>query len=144
LLIAATWAWTHRSRPVLFELLHETNCACGNFHEEISGLTWLNPFRERSPEYAADHFFEELEKKNCPDNTTEGICHYALEEVRPVIKWKLRNRKESVGRVSLYYSLRGRYRPDHDLYPHDSWGEGMVEVQRSGDKWRVTGYGAYY
>ena len=142
--IAVAGAWTRRSRPVWLELLHETDCACGDFHEEVTGYTLLNPFRDRTPERAVDSFFEQLKTGKCGENVYAGVCQYATEEVRPVLRWKLMNRKDSAGRISLYYRLKGKSQPDRSLVADDIWGEGLVEVQANGNTLKITGYGAYY
>lgn len=56
----------------------------------------------------------------------------------------LRNRHDSANSVSLFYIVKGKHRPGRDIYPHDAWGEGMVEVERSGTQWRVNNYSVYY
>jgi hypothetical protein len=36
-----------RRKPVLFHIMAETGCACGDYHEEVTGLVIFNPLRDR-------------------------------------------------------------------------------------------------
>jgi hypothetical protein len=44
----------------------------------------------------------------------------------------------------LFYRFKGKFRPDRDIDPWDAWGEGMVQVERTGSEWKVTNYGSRY
>jgi hypothetical protein len=124
--------------------LFADDCPCGDYHEDVTGLIALNPLRSRAPEQLATHFLSDLSQGKCETTIDPSICQYGLTEARPLLDWKLRNRHDSGNKVSLFYMVEGKHRPGRDIYPHDAWGEGMVEVERSGTQWRVSNYGVYY
>jgi hypothetical protein len=124
--------------------LFADDCPCGDYHEDVTGLIALNPLRNRAPEDVAGRFLSDLRSGKCEPTVDVTTCHYGLVEARPLLDWKLRNRQDRTDKVSLFYVLKGRGRPGTDIYPHDAWGEGMVEVQRTGTQWRVSNYGVYY
>jgi hypothetical protein len=43
-------AYALRQRPILFHLFSDTGCACGDYHEQVTGLIAKNPFRDFTPE----------------------------------------------------------------------------------------------
>jgi hypothetical protein len=63
LMSTLTWAGIHKTRPVLFQLFKETNCACGDYHQELSGFTVLNPFRDRAADRAVNMFLTAMQKR---------------------------------------------------------------------------------
>ena len=124
--------------------LFADDCPCGDYHEDVTGLIALNPLRNRAPEQLATQFLSDLRQGKCQTTSEPSVCQYGLTEARPLLDWRLRNRRDSGSRVSLFYMLKGKHRPGRDIYPHDAWGEGMVEVERSGMQWRVSNYSVYY
>ena len=143
LVALAIAARPHFSRNAI-QLFAERNCACGEFHEEVTGLIVLNPLRERTPEMIAARFLSDLKDGKCAATVPPLVCQQGLTNSRPVLDWKLRNRSDANGKVSLFYYVKGKYRNDVDTYPHDAWGEGIVQVEQMGNSWKVYGYGAYY
>jgi hypothetical protein len=146
IVLLTIYAYRMRSRPVLMHLLAETDCACGDFHEEVSGLVIRNPFRDRAPEKAANLFFEKLRQGQCagyPADPAMGIqlCKYALEE-HSVANWRLVNRQDQEQHVLLYYKLTKL--GVENLPHHNLTGEGEVAVTETGGKWFVTGYSSYF
>ena len=123
--------------------LFAASCPCPTFHEQVTGLIVLNPLRNRAPEKVATQFLSDLRNGKCEARTVPWLCSDAFER-RPVLDWKLRNRKDTDNTVRLFYLLRGKFRPDRDIDPEDAWGEGMVQVERVGTDWEVTNYGSHY
>jgi hypothetical protein len=126
-------------KPVLFHILAETGCACGDFHEEVTGLALFNPFRNRSPERSAQKFLEGLRDGSC--SADEPLCRYAMDGHR-VSQWRLSNLREEDGNLAaLYYKLT-------KLGVEESkfrlTGEGMVELARTRDGWTVVNYSSYF
>ena len=119
-------------------------CPCGEYHIEVTGLIALNPLRNRVPEQTAAEFLSHLREGRCDATTDPTVCNYALVEARPLLEWRLRNRHDSGNTVALFYVVKGKYRTGRDIYPHDAWGEGMVQIEQSGTQWRVRNYGVYY
>ena len=141
--LLAIHAYRMRSQPVLLHILADTDCACGDFHEEVSGFVIRNPFRDRTPEKAANAFFEKLRQGQCviaPFDPAMGVelCKYALDEHR-VSNWKLVNRHDQDHHVLLFYKLTKLNEPDHNLT-----GEGALGITKTGDKWFVTEYSSYF
>jgi len=130
-------AFAARSRPVLFQVFAETNCACGEFFEEVSGWTVFNPFRDQSPELAAAHFLDDLRSGKCTVNAQ--LCRYALEEHR-VSEWHLENRHDRKGRVELYYRLTESGAPAKFRFN----GQGRIDVSRNQGVWTVLAYSSYF
>jgi hypothetical protein len=140
------YVYRMRSRPVLMHLFAETDCACGDFHEEVSGLIIRNPFRDQTPEKAANLFFEKLRQGQCVGYPADSamdkeICRYALEEHR-VSHWRLVNRQDQEHHVLLYYKLTKL--GVENLPHHNLTGEGEVTVTETGSNWYVTGYSSYF
>lgn len=125
-------------RPVLFQLFAETGCACGDYHDEVTGWIVLNPFRDRSPENRATEFLEDLRNGRCV--VGDSVCAYALQNYR-VSDWRLENRGDHKGRVQLYYRLTkyGMTEPKHKLT-----GEGVVELAGKKGSWTVIDCSAYF
>jgi hypothetical protein len=138
-LVFAYRAYIFRSNPVLFHLFADTNCACGDYQEELSGLVLFNPFRDRSPEAVADNFLEQAREGKCAANTPEAaaLCAYTLENHR-VAAWRLANRQDKLHRVSLYYKLTKLGEENDSRYRFT--GEGLVEVVNTNDGWKVAFY----
>src|SRR5438046_6121712 len=95
-------AFCLRHRPVIFHVLADKGGACGDFHEDISGLVLFNPFRDSLPEEAAARFLNELRNGECTANPS--ICKYSLDG-HLVSDWHLVNRQDFGNRVLLYYKL---------------------------------------
>src|ERR1700722_8019669 len=124
--------------------LFADDCPCGDYHENVTGLIALNPLRSRAPEQLATEFLSDLRQGKCETTHEPRVCRYGLTEARPLLDWRLRNRHDSGNSVSLFFMIKGRGRPGRDIYPHDAWGEGMVEVELSGMQWSVSNYSVYY
>ena len=99
------WAMFHSNRLVLVQLFKNTDCACGDYQEELSGFIILNPFRDRSPEQTADHFFRALQSGNCPPQYSSSVCSY-YREGHEVDGWTLRNAHTGNNSATLFYRLR--------------------------------------
>jgi hypothetical protein len=124
--------------PILFHIFAETNCACGEYHEEVTGVTVRNPFRDRSPERSAEGFLEDLRNGRCTVDVM--LCRYALEGHR-VSDWRLANRRDRTDGVQLYYTLTKFAEPDPK---YRLTGEGLIEVVRTEGRWTVTNYSSYF
>ena len=46
LLLLLGAAYTLRRRPILLHVFADTGCACGEYHDEVTGLIVRNPFRD--------------------------------------------------------------------------------------------------
>jgi hypothetical protein len=141
--LVAVLSRPHLSRSSL--QVFAASCPCPTFHEQVTGLIVLNPLRNRAPEEAATQFLSDLKNGKCDAEETSvpGLCKAALDR-RPVLDLKLRNRKDVGNTVMLFYLFKGKFRPDRGIDPEDAWGEGMVQVERTGSEWRVTNYGSRY
>jgi hypothetical protein len=131
-------AYALRQRPVLFHVWAETDCACGDYHEDVTGLRVLNPFRDLAPEQSATTFLEELRNGQC--TAVASLCQYALVEHR-VSEWRLANRQDRNDRVLLYYKLT-KYATAETKYSFT--GEGLIEVVRTQSGWEVANYSSYF
>jgi hypothetical protein len=125
-------------RPVLVQLLGEWGCACGDYHEKVTGIVVRNPLRDRQPERVASEFLNALKINRCVVNA--DLCSYALPSHR-ISDWRLVNREDASDSVRLYFKLTkyGTSNPGCDLT-----GEGMVQVERSKGGWQVAAYSSYF
>jgi hypothetical protein len=131
-------AHTLRQRPVLIHVFADTDCACGEYHEEVTGLIVRNPFRDSSPEQSAATFLEELRNGRCAVNAS--LCQYALDGHR-VSDWRLANRQDRGNRVLLYYKLT-KYAASSPEYRLS--GEGLIGIVRTQGGWTVWDYSSYF
>jgi hypothetical protein len=131
-------AFALRRRPILFHIFADTGCACGDYHEEVTGLIVRNPFRDSSPEKSAARFLEELRNDRC--TATPSLCQYALDGHR-VSEWRLVNRLDRGNGVLLYYKLTKYGAPDPR---YKLSGEGLIEVVRTQGGWAVANYSSYF
>jgi hypothetical protein len=139
--LAATWFWRNHDKFALMHALPDTGCACGDFHEEVSGINILNPLRDRGPETEAEQFFRVSVGGHCSVRYNAGLCEY-FEKEAPVKGWKLVNAEPRDDGIDLFYKLdsskRGRI-------SNERWtGEGCVHVKRESEGWRVAWYSAYF
>lgn len=125
-------------RPVLFHVLGETGCACGDYHAEVTGAVAFNPFRSRLPEKSAQKFLEGLRDGTC--SAEASLCRYAMNGHR-VSDWRLANLHEDGNRAALYYKLT-KLGADESRF--HLTGEGVVELTRTQDGWTVTNYSSYF
>jgi hypothetical protein len=116
----------------------ESGCACGEYHEEITGIVIRNPFRDTSPEQVGARFLEDLRNGSCVGSS--AICQYALPDHR-VSAWRLINRHDSRGHIQLFYRLTKYGESDRK---HKLTGEGLIEVEPSNGSWMVTNYSSYF
>jgi len=136
LVLGTTYAF--RGRPVLLHLLGESGCACGEYHEEVTGIVVRNPFRDVSPEQIGARFFEDLRDGHCVGSSS--ICQYALTDHR-VSQWRLVNRHDTRGHIQLFYRLTKYGEVDRK---YSLTGEGLIEVEPSNGTWMVTNYSSYF
>lgn len=135
LLIAGGYALRHT--PVLLHLFAETDCACGDLHEEVSGLIIRNPLRDHAPEQSAARFLEDLRNGSCDEPASE--CEYDMRH--RVADWKLAYRRDNNDTVELYYKLTkyGETDPQYTLI-----GEGTITVAYAQGAWNVVRYSSYF
>ena len=126
-----------RHTPVFLHVFADSGCACGEYHGEVTGLVVFNPLRDRTPEKTAAHFLAELRAGKCTDDPS--FCHYAFEH--NVSEWRLTNRRDDAGTVSLYYKLTKKdvIDPQYRLT-----GAGLVKVAKAHNNWTVTYYSSYF
>ena len=130
----------HRA-PVLFHL--SGSCACTDYSEEVEGFTVLNPFRDRSPEHAADGFLADVSNGRCPaaavDKLAKEVCSVkSVQGKFPIFLWRLRDREDEPHRVVLYYSFR-RMRDEATFS-----GEGSVELVDGGGGRKASTFGVIW
>jgi hypothetical protein len=119
----------------------ETDCACGEYHADVSGFFIRNPLRDPSPERVASSFFQDLRAGRCPLNAAVEACRYA-QDGHLVSDWKLMNRRDEPDRSLLFYKLTKRgeeFDPKYRLS-----GEGLVEVATSAADAHVIMYSSYF
>ena len=125
-------------RPVLVHVFGEGDCACGDFHEKVTGIVIRNPLRDRQPERVAGDFLDGLRANRCVANVE--LCDYSLARHR-VSDWRFVNREDAGDSVRLYFKLTkyGTSDPTYHLT-----GEGMVQLQKGQAGWEVTSYSSYF
>ncbi len=125
-------------KPVLAHVFGEHDCACGDFHDQVTGFVVWNPFRDRAPERATDNFLNDLRANRC--SGPDDLCRYALPNHR-ISDWTLAYRENLPAGVRLYYKLT-KYGTSDRAY--HLTGEGSVFVRRAGARWEVTWYSSYF
>jgi hypothetical protein len=137
-LVAFGTAYALRGRPILLHVMAESGCACGEYHEEVTGIVVKNPFRDLSPEQSGARFLQDLSNGSCVGSSS--ICQYALPDHR-VSEWRLVNRHDTRKRVQLFYRLTkyGKLEKKYKLT-----GEGLIEVEPTNGIWMVTYYSSYF
>jgi hypothetical protein len=139
IIFAASLFWRKHAGIILLHVFADTDCACGDYQEEVSGINVLNPLRDRQPEKAAETFFQEAIQGRCSVHYDADLCQY-FEHVAPVKAWKLVNARAKDNGIDLFYKLDS----SRDL-PNKAWtGEGYVHVSRVAGDWRVSSYDAYF
>jgi hypothetical protein len=136
-LVLLVGGYALRRTPILLHVFAETDCACGDLHEEVTGLTVWSPFRDHAPERIAARYFEELRDGRC--NMAAAECEYDLEH--RVSDWKLAYRRDRGDRVELYYKLT-KYGVDDPQYALT--GEGLVEATYARGAWNIVSYSSYF
>lgn len=131
-------AYTLRRRPILFHVFADTGCACGEYHDEVTGLIVRNPFRDPLPEQSAAKFLAELREGRCAVDA--ALCQYAMDGHR-VSNWRLVNRHDNGHSVSLFYKLTKYAAPDPK---YELSGEGVIEVVPTHGGWTVANYSSYF
>jgi hypothetical protein len=116
----------------------ESGCACGEYHEEVTGIVVRNPFRDVSPEQIGARFLKDLSDGRCAGSSS--ICQYALPDHR-VSEWRLVNRQDARDHIQLFYKLT-KYGELDGKYKLT--GEGLIEVEPSNGVWMVTKYSSYF
>jgi hypothetical protein len=110
----ATAVLVRNKRPVLIRMPFGINQETGDHNYVL-----FNPFRDRSPEHAAAGFLEAMRRGNCADAeklSTNLVLpnHFTCEQMqseysheRDLFVQRLRDRRENLGDVVLYYSNSG-------------------------------------
>ena len=125
-------------KPVVFHAFAEHDCACGDFHDKVTGLVIRNPFRDLAPERVADSFLASLRANKC--SAGHELCDYALLGHR-VSDWRLVSRDDAGDSATLYFKLTKYGNSDRR---NNLTGEGMIRVRKDGTVWRVSNYGSYF
>lgn len=131
-------AYALRRRPILLHVFADTGCACGDYHEEVTGIIVRNPFRDASPEKAAAKFLEELRDGRCLADSS--LCQYALPD-HCISDWRLANRRETRSGIQLFYKLT-KYRKSDAKWRLT--GEGLIELVPGRGTWIVANYSSYF
>ena len=139
--LVAALSWRRRDGMVLVHAFAETGCACGEFHEGVTGINLLNPLKDRQPEKAAEKFFQEAAHGRCSAQYDAELCQY-YEREAPVKGWKLVNAVSNGDGIDLFYKLDSSRQ---DRLANTSWtGEGCVHVRRLAGGWQASWYSAYF
>ncbi|MEW6362159.1 MAG: hypothetical protein AB1477_08605 [Acidobacteriota bacterium] len=109
----------------------------------VPGIVIFNPFRDKKPEAEAEKFLSLLKNDDCEKTVTnlpsqrenadicESVALYKLED------WKLIYRKDSEKTVELYYRVKNSSNPDY------VW-ERRIDLEKTGNEWKVTDIGSIY
>ena len=122
--------------PVLIRMPFGLNQETGDHNYVL-----FNPFRDRSPERVAEAYLEAMRRGDCADAgklstnpilpngyTCEGL-QSEYSNVRDRFAQRLRDRRENMGEVILYYSNSGEG-------VEGNW----IGIRRFGGEWRVVGF----
>jgi len=138
LTIVIAYVLRTRCAPVLYAVT-ETG-------DPVSEPTWsiLNPLRDRSPERAADEVLEALRRGRYDegaDKLAEPPAQRATivqqEREHPLRAWKLIDREDTEGAVTLFYR---RAWGDDSECDAPLW----VSLRRRGDRWGITSFRGWY
>jgi hypothetical protein len=124
-------------KPVLVHSPGDWDCACGDWYIKTTFRAVWNPFRDRQPEALADAFLSALRANEC--GVGPELCRTSLPKGR-VSEWKLSYREDAGDTATLYYKLT-KYGDETKL---GLTGVGVIDVRKSVDGWRVTGYDCYF
>ena len=124
------------AHPVLIRMPFGLNQETGDHNYVL-----FNPFRDRSPERVAEAYLEAMRRGDCADAgklstnpilqngyTCEGL-QGEYSNVRDRFAQRLRDRRENMGEVILYYSNSGEG-------VEGNW----IGMRRFGGEWRVVGF----
>ena len=140
--VLTTLAWLFRQDPMLLHVLADSSCACSDYDEEVSGMTVLNPFRDRLPEISAKAFLEDIKQGRCPvmaSDVTPAECGFLMKH-RRVSEWKLISRRDKPRHRSLYYKLTKLGSEPRFRFT----GVGFIEVVEVNGAWKVCGFDAEF
>jgi hypothetical protein len=129
-------AWAVR-KPLLFYTPGEWDCACGDMYIKTTRFVLWNPFRDRTPESAAESFLAKLRDNNC--SSGPEICAFSLPDHR-VSNWKLAFREDAGQKVSCFFKLT-KYGSGSES---ELQGVGVVDLKKVQGNWAVTGYDAHF
>jgi hypothetical protein len=107
-------------------------------------LTVFNPFRDRTPERAAETFLRALQVGRCasvmetlPERMQGNTCD--REASYPLLRWRLIDREEEPLEIRLHYKVWRRN------YPNDIWGNAWLVTRRGNSQHGVVQrYEAWY
>ena len=145
-MLALMLLWTKRANFVLFHLFGESHCACGDYHEEVTGVSIWNPLRSREPERTAEDFLRHAAAGHCARLYDPSLCQY-YEVQAPVRGWKLVNATKTGEGADFFYKLDSSRIDivDRIQRPEKNWtGEGRIRVEHVNGGWHVASYDAYF
>lgn len=142
LCVAAALLCVLVSKPVLLHthaLSTQDTEACGDYNKEATGITVLSPFRSRVQERLAETFLRRASSGECSPDTTEELCAFVRGgHSVPTSDWRLVNRQDKPGSVTLLYRLTGS---SQEFMTHNGCMVARVSLQRTDNLWKVVGYG---
>ncbi len=143
--ILALLVWTLLSKPVLIHthlLSKADHRSCGAYNEEGSGLTVLNPIRSRAAERMADAFLDDASHGRFSAAMSKGVSQMLRKEyLLPVAEWRLVNRSDLDGNITLFCRLEQRTPEPKN---QNACVVAMVRMRHAGTRWQISSYGLSY
>jgi hypothetical protein len=138
LIALAIGVWWLARKPILVHThaLGTADRACGAYYEQGTGVTILNPFRDRGPELQADVFLRAASKATCSPEMNESLCKFVIKRPLPATDWRLVYRSDAGKDVRLYYRLSGG-----KLGKDVGCVIAEIHLEQSGGAWKPCGYG---
>src|ERR1051326_308825 len=140
--VFASLVWMIVSGPVLLHTnaLSKTNIdECGEYNEQATGLTVLNPLRSRFQERLADGFLKAASKGECSPNINAELFRFVTaRHTLPARKWDLMNRRDDGGHTTLFYRLKDLSKK---FTTYQRCTIAQVDIERTGTTWNVVGFG---
>jgi hypothetical protein len=136
------FTWKLASKPVLLHthaLTNKDSQFCGEYNEEATGITILNPIRSRFQERVADAFLRAASNGECSPDVSEALCRFVTAgHSVPAREWRLVNRRDSSGNITLFYRLIGA---SEELQRHNGCEVARVDLEQTDATWKIVGYG---
>jgi hypothetical protein len=112
---------------------------CGEYNEEATGITIMNPIRSRFQERVADAFLRAASNGECSPDVSEALCTFVKAgHSVPAREWRLVNRRDSNGNITLFYRLLGA---SQELQRHNGCEVARVDMEQNVATWKIVGYG---
>lgn len=126
------------TRPVIFYI--PSDCVCSDYPAQVEGFSVMNPFRDRTPERAADRFLDDTRRGRESAFAAPELASKLKSRGTNVSAWKLAYREDTGDSVLLYYKVDASGLKN----PPDYGGEGMIEMRRETAGWRAVNFSAIF